>query len=316
MAELRWILLAAGALLIAGIYAWGLRSRRRSAAAGHERAARVEPTRTVVLVGEEARAEPRLDAGDDEEELPDEAILTEEAPAAEPPDRPAARRPTAPLRREPRLEADDGAPVAAARADLRAEPRAEFRTEPRIEPRVESRAEPRVEPRIAPERQATAAPQREPAADAGRDAAPKAAAQKIVALRAVAPPGEQFEGARLLEVLQASGFSFGRYRIFHRLDASGRPLVSLASLREPGTFEPQRMPELTFRGVVLFAVIPGPLPPGRAFEELIATARALAAKLGAQLQDERGAPLGVQRVGQLRDEVAEYERARGAAPVG
>ena len=128
--------------------------------------------------------------------------------------------------------------------------------------------------------------------------------------------GEQFEGAWLLEVLQASGFTFGRYRIFHRLDASGRPLVSLASLREPGTFDPQRMPELTFRGVVLFAVIPGPLPAARAFEELIATARSLAAKLGAQLQDERGAPLGVQRVGQLRDEVVEYERARGAASVG
>ena len=29
MNELRWILLIAGALLIAGIYAWGLRSRQR-----------------------------------------------------------------------------------------------------------------------------------------------------------------------------------------------------------------------------------------------------------------------------------------------
>ena len=39
MSELRWILLGAGLALIAGIYLWGLRTRRRSAAS--------EPVRTV-----------------------------------------------------------------------------------------------------------------------------------------------------------------------------------------------------------------------------------------------------------------------------
>ena len=43
------------------------------------------------------------------------------------------------------------------------------------------------------------------------------------------------------------------------------------------------------------------------------TARALAATLGGQLQDERGGPLTLQRIGHLREEVAEFERARGAA---
>jgi FtsZ-interacting cell division protein ZipA len=52
----------------------------------------------------------------------------------------------------------------------------------------------------------------------------------------------------------------------------------------------------------------------RAFDELIVTARALAATLGGLLQDERGAPLTVQRIGQLREEMADFERARGAPP--
>ena len=41
--DLRWILLAAGVVLIAGVYLWGLRARRRSAAPEHERVARQEP---------------------------------------------------------------------------------------------------------------------------------------------------------------------------------------------------------------------------------------------------------------------------------
>ena len=74
------------------------------------------------------------------------------------------------------------------------------------------------------------------------------------------------------------------------------------------------MSDTQFRGVALFAVMPGPLPGLRAFDELVVTARALAATLGGQLQDERGGPLTLQRIAHLRDEVAEFERARGPAP--
>ena len=60
MSELRWILLVAGVLLIAGIYLWGVRARRRSAAPRHERMTRVEPARTVAVVAEPARVEPEV----------------------------------------------------------------------------------------------------------------------------------------------------------------------------------------------------------------------------------------------------------------
>ena len=68
-----------------------------------------------------------------------------------------------------------------------------------------------------------------------------------------------------------------------------------------------------FRGVTLFAVMPGPLPGLQAFDELIVTARALAAHA-------RWPPAGrtrrdrstVARIAQLRDEIAADERARGA----
>lgn len=283
MSELRWILLAAGVLLIAGIYLWGVRARRRSAAPEHERMARVEPARTVAVVAEPTRVEPEVRLDDAPPEPP--APIVEEDY-----EEPAVLRTHGTGRREPRLE-------------------------PRIEDGMEApTGGPRHEPRLAPESgpPPEATLEYEPTQRIERPEPRKAPAQKIVAVRVVASPGTQFGGVQLAEALAADGFTFGRYQIFHRFDASGRPVVSLASLKEPGTFEPERMAGAEFRGVALFTVLPGPQPGLQAFDELITTARTFAAHLNGHLQDERGAPLTVGRIGQLRDEIAAYERARGA----
>jgi cell division protein ZipA len=123
----------------------------------------------------------------------------------------------------------------------------------------------------------------------------------------------RFDGALLREVVMAARFTHGRYEIFHRLDAEGRPIMSLASLLEPGTFDPAKMDTAAYPGIALFTVMPGPLPATRAFDELLDTARGLAHRLGGQLQDDRGTPLSVQRVFKLREEVAAFERTLGSA---
>jgi cell division protein ZipA len=86
--------------------------------------------------------------------------------------------------------------------------------------------------------------------------------------------------------------------------------LSLASLREPGTFDPATMAGAAYAGLAIFAVLPGPLPAQRAFEELLAASRALAGRLGGNLQDERGAPLTVQRISLLREEMLAFDRDR------
>jgi cell division protein ZipA len=245
--------------------------------------ARVEPARTVAVIAEPARLEPevRLDEAPPDQPVP---IVEEDY------EEPAVLRTQGAGRREPRLE-------------------------PHFEDGVEApTGSPRHEPRLVPESAPPpgAAPELEPTQRIERPEPRKAPAQKIVAVRVVAAPGTQFGGVQLAEALAADGFTFGRYQIFHRLDASGRPVVSLASLKEPGTFEPERMAGAEFRGVALFTVIPGPQPGLQAFDELIITARALATHLSGHLQDERGGPLTVGRIGQLRDEIAAHERARGA----
>ena len=291
MNELRWILLAAGLLLILGIYLWGLHARRRAAAPAAERHARVEPARVVTVAPEPLPEAEQADT--DTEEPPAGADEPAVSAAVDDEAFAAPRRVAGGVRREPRFE-----------------PLPEVTVGQRTEPTIgAAAAEPAAvePPAAAPPR---AAPRVEPAPEPPR----KPSAQKIVALRIIAAGGGVFEGAQLIEALATDGFVFGRYQIFHRLDESGRPLVSLASLKEPGTFDPDNMPGMDFRGIALFTVLPGPLPALRAFDELIVTARALAAALGGQLQDERGAPLSLARIGQLREDVAAFERARGAAP--
>jgi len=267
MAELRWILLAAGLALIAGLYALGVRARRRSAAPEPERVTRVEPLRApspAPVAPIASRVEPPVWVEDEVEDESDDLppLRIEEDP-------PAARPGASPPRREPRFEAT--AEAAAPEPDARPAASA-----------VEERKHPPP--------------------------------QKIVAIRVAATPQSIFEGAALHTAIIAEGFEFGRYEIFHRLDASGRPLCSLASLREPGTFDPVAMDGSEYRGVAMFTVLPGPLPPQHALDELIGAARLLAERLGGVLQDDRGAPLSLQRIGHLREEVAEFERSRAHFP--
>ena len=267
MAELRWILLAAGLVLIAGLYLWGLRTKSRSAATDPGRSIAAEPhapPAAPVDAVEPARLEPHVRLSDEVPGVHDVVPLVEIA--------------------------DDGSYSG--------------RREPTLGQRLtapQSRPAPAVEPAPAP-----AGPEE----DLDSQTAVEARAQRIVALRVVAPLPSRFEGSLLHEAVTAEHFEFGRYQIFHRLDASGRPVLSLASLREPGTFDPATMAGAAYAGVAIFAVLPGPLAAQQAFEELLAAARALAGRLGGHMQDERGVPLTAHRVVRLREEMLAFDRGR------
>jgi len=137
--------------------------------------------------------------------------------------------------------------------------------------------------------------------------------QKIVAMRVNAVAPARLEGARLKETMLAEGLEFGRYEIFHRLHTDGRPIFSVASLREPGTFDLQAMDATSYPGVTLFTVLPGPVGAADAVDDMMFTARALASQLGGALADERGIPLTPLRIARLREDALEYERDGGPA---
>ncbi len=138
--------------------------------------------------------------------------------------------------------------------------------------------------------------------------------QKIVTLRVCAVGEERWRGRDLMSALEGHGLAYGRYQVYHRKHADGQSIFYVASLVEPGTFDAEHMPEEEFRGVSLFAVLPGPLEPLQAVDALLATARELARELSGTVQDAKGIPFSPQRIAALREDVARFRPAdRGPA---
>ncbi len=142
---------------------------------------------------------------------------------------------------------------------------------------------------------------------------PSPPGEKIVTLRLAAPPLERFEGRALVDALRGAGLEHGKFSIFHKTNAAGATMFSVASLVEPGTFDLDRIEGQRFPGVSLFAVLPGPMEASSTLETMIATARELAERLQGVLQDERGAPLSAQRLADLRAGVVDWQRRADAA---
>jgi cell division protein ZipA len=133
--------------------------------------------------------------------------------------------------------------------------------------------------------------------------------QRIVTIRVSALGETHWSGPQLMAAFELHGLAFGRYQVFHRKHVDGRSLFCVASLIEPGTFDVAAMAEQEFRGVTLFAVLPGPITPLETVDELLRTARGLAEELSGMIQDAKGMPLSPQRAAALREDVARFQAA-------
>ncbi len=125
--------------------------------------------------------------------------------------------------------------------------------------------------------------------------------RKLISLRLVARPPERFRGNLVRQALWGEGFVLGDLGIFHKPDQQNRAVLSAASLTKPGTFDLETMDTQRYVGLNLFAVLPGPKSPRKAFEDLLTTARMLNERLEGALQDDRGGPLTPMRIQALRD---------------
>ena len=280
-AELRWILLALSLVLLAGIWWWG--RRRSSQAPGDAQLREITPT-----------VEPQRPAAAPRETL----SATEAEPETEwgvPPFEPLSIHTHdyehVPVLDGPMMVSADPAPsMNAAPSMAPAAPAAAPAAAP-VPGRV-----PTLQPESA-ERSAVAPVQTPNASEQ----------QKIVTVRVCAPGEVRWSGAMLLSALELHGLAYGRYQVFHRRHVDGRSLFCVASLIEPGTFDVARMSEEEFRGITLFAVLPGPVEPLLTVDELLGAARGLAQELSGMVQDNKGMPLSPQRAAALRDDVARFQ---------
>ncbi len=141
------------------------------------------------------------------------------------------------------------------------------------------------------------------------------ATQKIVALRVVARDARVFAGEELIVSLRGLGMRHGKFGIFHRFDGNDeeRSIFSAASLVEPGSFDLANIRQQEIPGISLFLVLPGPVEGTEAFDLMMAAARTLAQSLDAELLDESGSSLSIQRERYLREEIVQFEHSNKVA---
>jgi cell division protein ZipA len=177
---------------------------------------------------------------------------------------------------------------------------------------------PTARPSYQPQYQPAPIPRMRPSTEnsdrlAGVTAAPQvpnaSAQQRIVTIRVCTVGEARWSGEALMAALEIHGLAYGRYQVYHRKHSDGRSIFCVASLIEPGTFDMTRMPEEEFRGVTLFAVLPGPLEAVQTVDALFATARDLARDLSGTVQDAKGIPFSPQRAAALREDVARFQAA-------
>ena len=135
--------------------------------------------------------------------------------------------------------------------------------------------------------------------------------QKIVTLRLVGRDGDSFRGDELILSLRGIGMRHGKFGIFHRFEGSeeDKTIFSAASLIEPGSFDLSNIKEQELPGISLFLILPGSVEGAEAFDLMMATARTLAQSLDAELLDESGSTLSIQRERYMREEIIQFEHS-------
>ncbi len=134
-------------------------------------------------------------------------------------------------------------------------------------------------------------------------------AQKIVTLRVLARNKGAFPGDELVLILRGIGMRHGKFGVFHHYEGTEESDVvfSVASLVEPGNFDLENIKEQQIPGVSIFMVLPGPIDGANAFDLMMTAARTLSQSLNAELLDESGSTLSIQRERYLREEIIQYQ---------
>jgi cell division protein ZipA len=314
-AELRFILAALSALLLVGIWWWGARRSRQAAGNAELRESTMSssttPVRTAAPVDDEPdpMEAPRGHDGSREwgvSPLEPLSIRTAEFESVQLADLPMTAH------ADPLDETLDLGIADHEHAAYQFAPPPPERADERVSLGVRGGAEPAGVGGTQP----MPARGAEPPPASGAESAPAAPkpqlanaseTQRIVSIRVCAAGEARWSGLDLMVALENHGLAYGRYNVFHRKHSDGRTLFCAASLVEPGVFNLAKMPQEEFRGLTLFAVLPGPLPPLQTLDAVIETAGELAATLHGTLQDSHGAPLSMQRAEALREDVARFQ---------
>ncbi|MCA1778702.1 MAG: cell division protein ZipA [Xanthomonadaceae bacterium] len=137
-------------------------------------------------------------------------------------------------------------------------------------------------------------------------------APTIVTLYVRASSDRKISGLSLLDAAIKAGLRFGEMKIFHRRhQGATRPVFSMANITRPGSFDPSGWNLFETQGVALFMTLPGPVSALDSWDAMLATGRRLSELLECELLDDAQCLLTRQRIGQIREQMREYDRKSG-----
>ena len=132
---------------------------------------------------------------------------------------------------------------------------------------------------------------------------------KIVTVRIIPIERKVFHGDVLIQSFKDNGLRYGKFDIFHRYQENNSDEItfSVANSKEPGTFNIENIKEEEISGITLFLNLPVAMDNVEAFDQMMNTARILSRSLNADLLDESGSTLSIQRERYIREEIIEYQ---------
>lgn len=120
----------------------------------------------------------------------------------------------------------------------------------------------------------------------------------------------EFDGSDLLHSLLAANLKHGSMDIFHCHDEQGRLQFSLANGVNPGTLNPDTLPDQSTPGVSLFLQLPHTGDAKGSLEHMYKVAKYLAEEFSAALLDDQRSVLTPQTIEHYQQRISEYQRAQ------
>ena len=129
----------------------------------------------------------------------------------------------------------------------------------------------------------------------------------VITVRLTPIDTKPFDGNQILEILNGNGLSLDDSGIFNYLDKHNKTkLFSAANLVEPGVFDAQDIENQKIPGLSFFMLMPLSSNEINAFDEMMMVLKKIKTSLKAELLDDAGSTLSIQRERYIREEVIEY----------
>jgi len=131
--------------------------------------------------------------------------------------------------------------------------------------------------------------------------------ETVLVFNILARDGSTLAGKSINSVAHANDLVYGEMNIYHRLDEANVPVFSMINMVKPGSFDPSTIHELNTPGISLFMQLPGPSNASEAFDVMLQTAYRMSETLEARLCDRSRQPMTESVVEEYRNTAASFD---------